>query len=43
VGAKAPVKLEDTTHEFDKDGYPIPEGVSLMNPEVCSAILCNYS
>ena len=43
VGAKTPVKLEDTTHEFDKDGYPIPEGVSLMNPEVCSAILCNYS
>ena len=37
------IHLEDTTHEFDKDGYPIPEGVSLLNPDVCSAILCNYS
>lgn len=37
------IKLEDTTCEFDEDGYPIPGGVSLLNPEVCSAILCNYS
>ena len=37
------ISLEDTTHEFDEDGYPIPEGVSLLNPQVCSAILCNYS
>ena len=37
------IHLEDTTHEFDEDGYPIPEGVSLLNPDVCSAILCNYS
>ena len=37
------IKLEDTTHEFDEDGYPIPEGFSLMNPKICSAILCNYS
>ena len=37
------IPLDDTTHEFDKDGYPIPEGVSLLNPTVCSAILCNYS
>lgn len=35
--------LEDTTHEFDENGYPIPEGVSLLNPKVCSIILCNYS
>jgi hypothetical protein len=34
--------LEDTTHEFDEKGYPIPEGVSLLSPKVCSAILCNY-
>ena len=29
----------------DEDGYvyPIPEGVSLLDPVVCSAILCNYS
>ena len=37
------IPLNDTTHEFDKEGYPIPEGVSLLNPAVCSAILCNYS
>lgn len=36
-------RLEDTTHEFDEDGYPIPEGVSLLNPKVVSAILCNYN
>lgn len=34
--------LEDG-FEFDKDGYIIPKGVSLVNPKVCSAILCNYS
>ncbi len=33
----------DTTHEFDENGYPIPEGVSLLNPKICSLILCNYS
>ena len=29
----------------DEDGYiyPVPEGVSLLDPVVCSAILCNYS
>ena len=37
------MRIEDTTHEFDEEGYPIPEGVSLLNPAVCSAILCNYS
>ena len=37
------VKLEDKTCRFDTDGYPIPEGVSLLDPAVCSAILCNYS
>jgi hypothetical protein len=37
------IPLEDTTHKFDENGYPIPEGVSLLNPDVCSAILCNYS
>jgi hypothetical protein len=28
---------------FDDEGYVIPEGVSLCNPKVVSAILCNYS
>ena len=37
------IPLDDTTHEFDEDGFPIPEGISLMDPKVCSAILCNYS
>ena len=42
-GGRAPVILNDETCEFDEDGFPIPKGVSLMNPEICSAILCNYS
>ena len=37
------IPLEDNTCSFDEEGYPIPEGISLMNPNVCSAILCNYS
>ena len=37
------IKLEDKTCRFDADGYPIPGGVSLLDPAVCSAILCNYS
>ena len=28
---------------FDKEGYVQPEGISLVNPKVCSIILCNYS
>lgn len=37
------IPLEDSTCTFDEEGYPIPQGISLMNPDVCSAILCNYS
>lgn len=37
------IKLEDRTCRFDEKGYPIPEGVSLLSPQICSAILCNYS
>ena len=37
------IPLVDTTNNFDEDGYPIPEGISLMDPKVCEAILCNYS
>lgn len=36
-------QLVDTTHAFNSEGYPIPEGVSLLNPTVCQCILCNYS
>ena len=41
--SKSVIKLDDKTHLFDEDGYPIPEGISLLDPAVCSAILCNYS
>lgn len=37
------IMLPDKTCRFDADGYPIPEGISLLDPAVCSAILCNYS
>ena len=37
------IPLEDKTCLFDDEGYPIPEGISLMDPKVCEAILCNYS
>lgn len=37
------IPLDDLTDSFDADGYPMPQGISLMDPEVCSAILCNYS
>ena len=41
--SKAFPKLEDKTINFNADGYPIPEGVSLMDYKTVSAILCNYS
>ena len=41
--SKTYLPMEDKTNKFDEDGYPIPEGVSLLDPAVCSAILCNYS
>ena len=38
------IMLPDETSSFDdEEGCPIPKGVSLLNPVVCSAILCNYS
>lgn len=37
------IPLEDNTDTFDSDGYPIPRGISLMDPKVCEAVLCNYS
>ena len=41
--SKSYVPLHDKTCRFTPDGYPIPEGISLLDPAVCSAILCNYS
>lgn len=43
MSVHSPTILEEKFLIFDDEGYPIPEGVSLMRPEVCSAILCNYS
>ena len=36
------IELEDD-FGFDKNGYVVPMGVSLADPKVVSAILCNYS
>jgi hypothetical protein len=33
----------DSDFSFDDNGYVVPEGVSLCNPKVVSAILCNYT
>lgn len=41
--SKYQVVLDEDVKLFDDDGYPIPEGISLMNPDICSCILCNYS
>ena len=43
VYSKFYTKLEDTTHELDENGYPIPEGISLLDPKIISLILCDYS
>lgn len=40
--SKCVIELPDAV-TFDEEGYPIPEGVSLLDPKVVSAILCNYS
>lgn len=42
IRSKHSIPLDDG-FEFDADGYIIPKGVSLVNPKVCSVILCNYS
>lgn len=33
----------ESDFSFDDEGYVIPEGVSLCDPKVVSAVLCNYS
>ena len=40
--SKSSIKLDDKIW-IKEDGYCGYEGVSLLNPEVCSAIMCNYS
>lgn len=41
--SKSYIPLDDKTFIFDDDGFPIPDGISLLRPEICSAVLCNYS
>ena len=41
--SKTYFKIEDETNTFDEEGNPIVKGVSLMDPKICSAILCNYT
>ena len=42
MGSRHYIPLE-SDYSFDDDGYVVPEGISLCNPKVISAILCNYS
>lgn len=43
IQSKSYIHLDDTTLLLDEEGRPIPDGISLMNPKVCQAILSNYS
>ena len=36
------IELNEVIH-WDDEGYPIPSGISLLDPKICSLILCNYS
>ena len=42
VHSKCPIELIDKTY-IDEEGNAVPLGVSLLDPKVCSIILCNYS
>lgn len=37
------IELLEDVEDWTYNDYPIPSGVSLLNPKVCQAILCNYS
>lgn len=43
VQTKYYLELPDLTESLNKNNYPIYAGISLLNPKVCSFILCNYS
>lgn len=43
IHSKAVIPLDDKTCIFDDDGYPIPDGISLLDYKVCAAVLQNYS
>ena len=40
--SKHEIELDEDTY-IGEDGYAVSVGVSLTDPKVCSAILCNYS
>ena len=42
IRAKFDLEINDSA-VLDDEGYAVPEGVSLMDWNVCSIILCNYS
>lgn len=42
IRSKAIVQLDETI-SFDAEGYAVPGGVSLLDPVIVSAVLCNYS
>lgn len=42
IHSKFDAQLIDTT-TIGEEGFAVPGGVSLVDPKVCSAILCNYS
>lgn len=37
-----PIHLDDS-FSFNENGYVVPQGISLCDPQICSIILCNYS
>jgi len=43
IRSRYSLPIEEKFEGFDEKGYPIFSGISLTNPKVCSAILCNYS
>ena len=42
IQSKFDTELQDNVF-LNEEGNAVPEGVSLIDPQVCSAILCNYS
>lgn len=43
IHSKAVIPLDDKTYKLDDKGYPVPEGISLLDYKVCAAVLQNYS
>lgn len=37
------IPLEDRTEALAADDFPVPLGITLLDPKVCEAIMCNYS